>query len=134
MALRNSAGARAALFVPEQAFVSLVRRQIQTLKPLGRLVADEIYDERKILGLRSLPPVSSLTPACVPRPRPVRKIVERCEPPGLGRFGSLRERAVEVVHALLKKSYTPTTEMIDRLLDIERACRVCPSSLPALCI
>ena len=76
MALRNSAGPRTALFIPEQAFASLVRRQIVQLKDLGRRFADEIYDE-------------------------LRRIGEKCEPPQLYRFGELREKAVEVVQEAL---------------------------------
>ena len=72
MAVRNSAGPRSALFIPEQAFTSLVRRQIVQLKDLGRRFADEIYDE-------------------------LRRIADKCEPPQLYRFGELREKAVEVV-------------------------------------
>lgn len=94
MALRNSAGPRSALFIPEQAFVSLVRRQIVQLKDLGRRFADEIYDE-------------------------LRRIAEKCEPPQLYRFGELREKAVEVVQALLRRAFVPTVDMIDRLIDIE---------------
>jgi hypothetical protein len=94
MAVRNSAGPRSALFVPEQAFTSLVRRQIVQLKDLGRRFADEIYDE-------------------------LRRIAERCEPPQLYRFGELREKAVEVVQNLLRRAFLPTVDMIDRLIDIE---------------
>ena len=36
MALRNSSGPRPALFVPEQAFIALVRRHIKSLRELGR--------------------------------------------------------------------------------------------------
>jgi hypothetical protein len=96
MALRNSAGPRSALFIPEQAFVSLVRRQIVQLKDLGRRFADEIYDE-------------------------LRRIAEKCEPPGLYRFGELREKAVEVVQVVLRRAFVPTVDMIDRLIDIELA-------------
>lgn len=96
MATRNSAGPRSALFIPEQAFISLVRRQIIQLKDLGRRFADEIYDE-------------------------LRRIAERCEPPQLYRFGELREKAVEVVQNLLRRAFLPTVDMIDRLIDIELA-------------
>jgi len=96
MAVRNSAGPRSALFIPEQAFTSLVKRQIVQLKDLGRRFADEIYDE-------------------------LRRIADKCEPPQLYRFGELREKAVEVVQNLLRRSFLPTLEMIDRLIDIEIA-------------
>jgi dynamin 1-like protein len=96
MAVRNSAGPRSALFIPEQAFTSLVRRQIVQLKDLGRRFADEIYDE-------------------------LRRIADKCEPPQLYRFGELREKAVEVVQNLLRSAFLPTLEMIDRLIDIEVA-------------
>ena len=96
MALRNSAGPRTALFIPEQAFASLVRRQIVQLKDLGRRFADEIYDE-------------------------LRRIGEKCEPPQLYRFGELREKAVEVVADVLRRAFVPTVDMIDRIIDIELA-------------
>ena len=96
MAVRNSAGPRSALFIPEQAFTSLVRRQIVQLKDLGRRFADEIYDE-------------------------LRRIADKCEPPQLYRFGELREKAVEVVQNLLRRAFVPTLDMIDRLIDIEVA-------------
>jgi len=94
MALRNSAGPRSTLFIPEQAFASLVRRQVVQLKDLGRRFADEIYDE-------------------------LRRIGEKCEPPQLFRFGELREKAVEVVQAVLRRAFVPTVDMIDRIIDIE---------------
>lgn len=94
MALRNSAGTRTAVFIPQQAFESLARRQIAQLKDLGRRFADEIYDE-------------------------LRRVAERCEPPQLHRFGELREKAVEIVQGLLQKSFLPTVDMIDRLVDFE---------------
>lgn len=96
MALRNSSGPRAALFIPEQAFVSLVRRQIVQLKELGRKLSDEVYDE-------------------------LRRVAERCEPPQLHRFGELREKAVEVVQNLLRRAFIPTVDLVDRLIDIELA-------------
>ena len=42
MALRNSSGPGAPLFVPDQAFVALVRRQIASLKELGRKFVEAV--------------------------------------------------------------------------------------------
>jgi Dynamin central region/Dynamin family/Dynamin GTPase effector domain len=94
MALRNSSGPRPTLFIPEQAFVALVRRHIKSLRELGRKFVDSIYDE-------------------------LRRVADMCEPPGLIRFGDLREKAVEVVQALLRSKYTPTMDQVDRLVEIE---------------
>ena len=49
------------------------------------------------------------------------RVAEMCEPSGLGRFGELRERAVEVVQALLRRCYAPALEQVQLLIDIELA-------------
>lgn len=94
MALRNSSGPRPTLFIPEQAFVALARRYIRTLKEQGRRFVQYIYDE-------------------------LRRVASQCQPTELNRFGDLRERAVEVVHDLLRRCYTPTQEMVDNMIDFE---------------
>ena len=59
---------------------SLSPLQIATLKELGRKFVESVYEE-------------------------LLRVAEMCEPAGLGRFGELRERAVEVVQGLLRRCY-----------------------------
>jgi len=96
MALRNSSGPRPALFIPEQAFVALARRFVVTLKEQGRRLVQWVYDE-------------------------LRRVADQCQPPDLERFGDLRERAVEVVHDLLRSAYVPCLSQVDALCDFELA-------------
>ena len=42
----------------------------------------------------------------------LRRVTDMCEPPGLLRFGDLREKAVEVVQGLLRTAYAPTVEQV----------------------
>ena len=49
----------------------------------------------------------------------LRRVTDMCEPPGLLRFGDLREKAVDVVQGLLRGAYTPTIEQVDRLVEFE---------------
>jgi Dynamin central region/Dynamin GTPase effector domain len=94
MALRNSAGARPALFIPEAAFVALVRRFVSTLREQGRRFVQHIYDE-------------------------LRRVADHCQPPQLERFGDLQERAVEVVHDLLRTNFVPCQAQVDKIIDFE---------------
>jgi len=96
MALRNSSGPRPTLFIPEQAFVALARRYVKTLKEQGRRFVQYVYDE-------------------------LRRVADQCQPPELTRFGDLRERAVEVVHDLLRRAFAPTLAQVDALIDFELA-------------
>jgi hypothetical protein len=94
MALRNSSGPRPTLFIPEQAFVALARRFVKTLKEQGRRFVQYVYDE-------------------------LRRVGDQCQPPELKRFGDLRERATEVVHDLLRESYSPTLAQVDSIIEFE---------------
>ena len=51
----------------------------------------------------------------------LRRVADMCEPAGLARFGDLRETAVDVVQALLRRAYAPTVEQVDRLVEFELA-------------
>jgi replication fork clamp-binding protein CrfC len=94
MALRNSSGPRPTLFIPENAFVALCRRYIRTLKQIGRDFVKSVYNE-------------------------LRYAADVCRPPELNRFNQLRDQAVEVVHDMLHKAFSPTVEAVDALIDFE---------------
>lgn len=92
----NANGTRPALFVPEISFDILVRRQISRLEQPGIQCVDLVYEE-------------------------LQRITSQCEPNELTRFPNLRDRLVEVVSGLLKRSVTPTQMMVSNLIKIEMA-------------
>lgn len=71
LAIRNATGTRAALFIPEQAFEILVKKQIARLREPSLQCIGLVYDE-------------------------LQRIVSQVEGPELLRYGVLRERLVEV--------------------------------------
>eukprot|EP00005_Dracoamoeba_jomungandri_P005912 CAMPEP_0174262004 /NCGR_PEP_ID=MMETSP0439-20130205/12712_1 /TAXON_ID=0 /ORGANISM="Stereomyxa ramosa, Strain Chinc5" /LENGTH=751 /DNA_ID=CAMNT_0015346633 /DNA_START=23 /DNA_END=2278 /DNA_ORIENTATION=- len=92
--IRNATGPRAALFIPEQSFELLVKRQISRLEEPSLQCVELVYDE-------------------------LQRIVSQLENKELKRFHCLRERVVEVVNLLLHKCRVPTKEMIQNLINIE---------------
>ncbi|GIX63590.1 dynamin-like protein, putative [Babesia caballi] len=95
-AIRNSTGPSSALFVPEIAFVNLVKRQIQLLETPSLQCVDQVYDE-------------------------LLNILESCDIPELNRFMNMRAKMVAVVKDLLKRCVEPTKDMIRNLIKIELA-------------
>eukprot|EP01113_Clastostelium_recurvatum_P022676 TRINITY_DN2711_c0_g1_i4.p1 TRINITY_DN2711_c0_g1~~TRINITY_DN2711_c0_g1_i4.p1 ORF type:complete len:791 (+),score=210.28 TRINITY_DN2711_c0_g1_i4:18-2390(+) len=94
--LRNAAGSRPALFVPDQAFELLMRRQIEKMKDPALRAAELVLEE--------LVRISSIV-----------------EGKTLARFPVLRDRVVEVATHVLRKCLKPTNEMIAALVECEAA-------------
>jgi len=90
----NSNGTRPALFVPEISFDILVRRQIRRLEQPGVQCVDFVYDE-------------------------LQRIAAQSEPTELTRYPNLRDRMMDVVSALLKRSVAPTQMWVSNLVRIE---------------
>jgi len=95
-AIKNTTGPRAALFVPEESFETLVKSQIKRLEEPSLQCVELVYDELK-------------------------RIVGQLELKELQRFATLRRRLVEVVHNLLNNCRDPTRKMINNLISIERS-------------
>ena len=90
----NANGTRPALFVPEISFDILVRRQIRRLEQPGTQCVDLVYDE-------------------------LQRIAAQSEPSELTRYPNLRDRMMDVVSALLKRSVSPTQMWVQNLVRIE---------------
>jgi len=90
----NANGTRPALFVPEISFDILVRRQIRRLEQPGVQCVDLVYDE-------------------------LQRIAAQSEPTELTRYPNLRDRMMDVVSALLKRSVGPTQMWVTNLVRIE---------------
>ena len=90
----NANGTRPALFVPEISFDLLVRRQIRRLEQPGVQCVELVYDE-------------------------LQRIATQAEPSELTRYPNLRDRMMEVVSALLKRSVGPTQMYVSNLVRIE---------------
>ncbi|SBT71908.1 dynamin-like protein, putative [Plasmodium malariae] len=96
IAIRNSSGPRGALFVPESAFETLIKKLINCLKEPSLRCADQVYEELiKIV------------------------IVDNCKIADMERFTNLKSAINEQVKILLKECLQPTKEMIKNLMLIE---------------
>jgi len=95
-AISNATGPKAALFVPEQAFELLARRQIARLREPSVQCVDLIYEE-------------------------LERIVNSVRPADLLRFSVLKEEMIEAAVNLLKKAREPTKEMINTICNMELA-------------
>jgi dynamin 1-like protein len=94
--IRNAAGLKSALFVPERSFELLAKRQIARLEPPSLQCVDLIYDE-------------------------LTRIVSVIDFPELARYASLRRRIVTVVTGLMRDLLGPTRVMIENLIRVELA-------------
>ncbi|KAL7496230.1 hypothetical protein ACHAWT_005879 [Skeletonema menzelii] len=90
----NANGTRPALFVPEISFDILVRRQIRRLEQPGVQCVDLVYDE-------------------------LQRIAAQSEPSELTRYPNLRDRMMDVVSSLLKRSVGPTQMWVSNLVRVE---------------
>jgi len=90
----NANGTRPALFVPEISFDILVRRQIRRLEQPGVQCVDLVYDE-------------------------LQRIAAQSEPSELTRYPNLRDRMMDVVGSLLKRSVGPTQMWVSNLVRVE---------------
>lgn len=95
-AIKNTTGPRAALFVPEESFETLVKSQIKRLEEPSLQCVELVYDELK-------------------------RIVGQLELKELQRFATLRRRVIECVHNLLNNCREPTRKMINNLIAVERS-------------
>lgn len=96
MLIKNSAGVRHPLFVPENAFETLARRQIALLEEPALECADQVYDE-------------------------LRKLFDALEQRAFPQYHNLSDAVAESVNALLAANHAPTREMIRNLVQIELA-------------
>jgi len=96
VAMRNAAGPKPQLFVPEVAFEALVKRQIQKLEDPCLQCVQMVYEELKSLAIMA-------------------------EVDEMQRFPGLRERVLEVAHGLTKRCVQPTSQMVSNLIHIELA-------------
>lgn len=95
-AIRNATGPRTALFVPEVAFETLVKRQIAKLEEPALQCAEHVFEE-------------------------LHRVVLYCELPEMQRFTLLRDKMFDVVKIVLGRCLKPTKEMISNLIKCELA-------------
>lgn len=95
IAISNSIGTKAPLFVPENAFELFIKDLIQSLEELCLKCSDMIFEELK-------------------------NITENIDVPELRHFLVLRERIIEVVINLLIECQTPVKDMITTMIGIEK--------------
>lgn len=97
IAIRNSTGARASLFVPELAFDSLVKPQINLLLEPSIKCVELIYEE-------------------------LMKICHNnCSSDELIRYPKLQSKLIECVSNLLRERLGPTTQYVESLIEIHRS-------------
>lgn len=94
IAIRNASGPRGALFVPECAFETLIKKLINCLKEPSLRCADQVYEE-------------------------LIRIVDNCTLSDLDRFEKLKNVITEHVKTLLKDCLAPTKDMIKNLISME---------------
>eukprot|EP00009_Paramoeba_aestuarina_P010634 CAMPEP_0201540536 /NCGR_PEP_ID=MMETSP0161_2-20130828/70996_1 /ASSEMBLY_ACC=CAM_ASM_000251 /TAXON_ID=180227 /ORGANISM="Neoparamoeba aestuarina, Strain SoJaBio B1-5/56/2" /LENGTH=614 /DNA_ID=CAMNT_0047948011 /DNA_START=509 /DNA_END=2353 /DNA_ORIENTATION=- len=95
-AIRNAAGPRPALFIPDAAFALLVKKQIEKLREPSLECADLVISE-------------------------LIRIITNLDDKNLKRFPALRTIVVEVSVEELQKRLQPTKKMINDLIDMELA-------------
>lgn len=96
VAMRNATGSKPQLFVPEVAFETLVKRQIQKLEDPSLQCVQLIYEELK-------------------------QIAAQCELPEMQRFPGLREKLLEVASNVVRQCLKPTRTLVSNLIQIELA-------------
>ena len=95
-AIKNASAMHPSLFVPEEAFEVLVRQQIARLLEPSLDCAYQVYEE-------------------------LRRVVIEIDVPELTHYYKLHSRICDVMEIVLDKCFTPTTEMIMNLMEIENA-------------
>mmetsp|Transcript_13291 Transcript_13291/g.21813 ORF Transcript_13291/g.21813 Transcript_13291/m.21813 type:complete len:697 (+) Transcript_13291:164-2254(+) len=93
-AIRNVAGVTSGVFVPEESFELVVKRQIARLEQPSQECVSLVHDE-------------------------VRRLVAQCEPPELTTYPMLRMRVLEVANGLIRESLPATQEMVNDLITME---------------
>ncbi|KAI6655244.1 Dynamin-1-like protein isoform X2 [Oopsacas minuta] len=97
-AMRNSAGTRSSLFVPEVAFDLLVKQQIEKLKEPSLKCVQLIFEEMQKILLNCIKGI-----------------------PELERFYLLEEKILDIVYEVLRDRLPVTNEMVENLIKIELA-------------
>jgi len=92
--MTNATGPKASLFVPEESFEQLARRQVRVLEDPSLRCVDLVYDE-------------------------LQRIVNCIEINELKRFDNLQQKITEVVSNLLRFCRVPCKDMIKNLISIE---------------
>lgn len=98
-AIRNSAGPRPSLFLPEASFELLVKKQIERLRAPALECVDMVAEE-------------------------LQRVAHQCEVgslPILTRFPNLRESLLGCVHDVLEKRLVPTRHMVQNIVNVELA-------------
>jgi dynamin 1-like protein len=95
-AIRNATGPRTALFVPEIAFETLVKRQIAKLEEPALQCAEQVNEE-------------------------LHRVIMHCELSEMRRFTLLRDKMYDVVKSVLRRCLKPTKELISNLIRCELA-------------
>lgn len=106
VAMRNAAGPKPQLFVPEIAFERMVKRQIQKLEDPALQCVALVFEELKQLASQS-------GLGC-------GQALLQGEVGDLQRFPGLREKVLEVAHGVIRRSLQPTHNMVSNLIRIER--------------
>eukprot|EP00927_Polykrikos_kofoidii_P070836 TRINITY_DN67214_c0_g1_i1.p1 TRINITY_DN67214_c0_g1~~TRINITY_DN67214_c0_g1_i1.p1 ORF type:complete len:744 (-),score=121.29 TRINITY_DN67214_c0_g1_i1:123-2354(-) len=96
IAMRNAAGPKPQLFVPEVAFENLVKRQIAKLEEPSMQCVHLVLEELKLLATQS-------------------EVAE------MQRFHVLRERILEVALSVIRRCLRPTKQIVANLIRIELA-------------
>jgi len=95
-AIKNAAGSKPALFVPDAAFEVLAQRQIKSLREPSLQVAESVYNE-------------------------LLKIIGEIENIDLVRFWRLKDKVIDEASNILRKALKETQAMINTTIDLEMA-------------
>lgn len=95
-AMRNAAGSKPQLFVPEVAFDELVKRQIRKLEEPSLECVRLVYEE-------------------------LRQLAAQSEVAEMQRFNGFREKVLEVAHRVIRDCLPPTNQMVANIIKIELA-------------
>eukprot|EP01130_Rhizamoeba_saxonica_P010880 TRINITY_DN4484_c1_g2_i1.p1 TRINITY_DN4484_c1_g2~~TRINITY_DN4484_c1_g2_i1.p1 ORF type:complete len:724 (+),score=140.97 TRINITY_DN4484_c1_g2_i1:25-2196(+) len=95
-AIRNAAGPKAALFVPDSAFELLARKHIELLRHPSVLCSDMVYTE-------------------------LLRIIAQIENKDMMRFPKLQDKTMEIANKLIRKKLKETNALIHQLIEFELA-------------
>jgi len=96
IAIKNSCGARLALFVPDRAFEILVKQQIQKLRVPCITCVERVFEE-------------------------LQKVAVSCETTEIKRFAHFNERLTDTVREMMRRRLEPTIGYCNQLIDVELA-------------
>ncbi|KAF8821611.1 dynamin-related protein DRPA [Cardiosporidium cionae] len=107
--IRNTAGPKVSLFVPEAAFELLVKRQILHLESPSLKCVEQVGENVYNGSIQFWVYVE------------LQAIVEKCDLPEMKRYAVLREHILEVVHDVLEKLLEPANKMIKNVIQMQTA-------------